>query len=307
MVGQNITAHTLEHKSTQRRPVTANFRTVSIGTLTFHEMAYSMFGEGEAIIHAPEMTNIYLCEINLAGDMSVGSKNATIPFRAGEIYMINANTPHTKIWHSDGRQLMIRIHQTDMEMALERLTGMPVQGPLLFDARPQPVTGPANALSRMIELLRLDLERGGSIFAGPDAAGAKQIVLDLMLKALPNNHMHLLSNPGPIVRPRHVRYAAEYIHDHAEQMITLAELVAASGMSKRSLHAGFQKYYGFSPMTYLRNVRLDRARLLLSRQAVGVVSVTGIALQCGFTHLSNFARVYRERFGELPSETLRNA
>jgi len=34
------------------------------------------------------------------------------------------------------------------------------------------------------------------------------------------------------------------------------------------------------------------------------VSVTEVALSCGFNHLSKFAKSYRERFGELPSETL---
>ena len=62
IVGQNITAHTLEHKSPQKRPVTVRFRTASLGPLTFHEMAYSMFGEGEATIHAPRMANIYLAK-----------------------------------------------------------------------------------------------------------------------------------------------------------------------------------------------------------------------------------------------------
>ena len=73
--------------------------------------------------------------------MAVGRETATAPFRPGEIYMINANTPHAKIWRTDGRQLMIKIHQTDMEAALERLTGMPVRDPLRFDARTEEKPG----------------------------------------------------------------------------------------------------------------------------------------------------------------------
>ena len=83
IVGQNITAHTLEHKSPKKRPVTVRFRTASLGSLTFHEKANTMFGEGEATIHASRMANIYLCEINLAGEMAVGPETATAPFSAG--------------------------------------------------------------------------------------------------------------------------------------------------------------------------------------------------------------------------------
>ena len=306
IVGQNITAHTLEHKSPLKRPVTVRFRTASLGTLTFHEMAYSMFGEGEATIHAPKMANIYLCEINLAGEMAVGRETATMPFRPGEIYMINANTPHAKIWRTDGRQMMIKIHQTDMEAALERLIGMPAGQPLRFEAAPQKISGAADTLRNMIDLLGRDLENPDSLFAGLDGAAVARMVVDLMLKALPNNYSHLLANPSPIVRPRQVRFAAEYIHANATNRIRLDDLVAASGVSKRSLHAGFRRYYGVPPMIYLRNVRLDLARLKLSGAGGGGATVTDIALDCGFTHLSKFARAYSERFGELPSQTLRN-
>lgn len=56
-----------------------------------------------------------------------------------------------------------------------------------------------------------------------------------------------------------------------------------------------------SPMQYLRGVRLDRAREDLQ---AGVGTVSDIAYQWGFTNLGRFARAYRERFGELPSDTL---
>lgn len=307
IVGQDIVSHTLEHKSRRTRPVTVRYRTASVGTLGFHEMAYSMFGAGEATIHVPDMENIYLCEVNLAGEMAVGQSTASTPFRPGQIYMINAHAPHSKVWRTDGRQLMIRIHQTDMEAALERLLGMPVRDPVLFDRVPQPIAGTAETLCNMIALMGSDLELDGSFFAGPEGAAAKQTILDLMLKALPNNYSDRLADSTPRLRPRHVRHAAAYIHSHWADPVRLDALVRASGVSMRSLHAGFRKYYGVSPMTYLRNVRLDQARLRLKREGSGDVTVTEVALECGFTHLGKFAGAYRERFGELPSETLLNA
>lgn len=307
IVGQDIVSHTLEHKSRRTRPVTVRYRTASVSTLGFHEMAYSMFGEGEASIHVPDMENIYLCEVNLEGEMAVGQATASTPFRPGQIYMINAHAPHSKVWRTDGRQLMIRIHQTDMEAALERLLGMPAPEPVMFDRMPQAISGTANTLCNMIELMGSDLELDGSFFAATDGVTAKQTILDLMLKAIPNNYSERLSDQTPRLRPRHVRHAAAHIHSHWQEPVRLEELVRASGVSMRSLHTGFRRYYGVSPMTYLRNVRLDQARLRLKRQGSGDASVTGVALECGFTHLGKFAGAYRERFGELPSETLRNA
>ena len=57
-------------------------------------------------------------------------------------------------------------------------------------------------------------------------------------------------------------------------------------------------------MTYLKNVRLDLARMDLKNK--NNTTVTEIAMNCGFNHLSKFSIKYKERFGELPSETLRS-
>lgn len=307
IVGKNIISHSLSHESRQKRPATVRFRTASLGTLTFHEMGYSMFGKGEARINVPNMANIYLCEINLGGEMAVGQLRADRSFHPGEVYMINANGPHTKIWHTDGRQMMVKIHQTDMEAALERRIGMPVRDPLFFDRSPQQLSGGVATLGKMIDLLAQDLELEGSFFDGPGSGDAMQMLLDMMLNTLPHNYSHFLSDRSPTLRPRHVRHAAAYIHGHSHEPIGLDDMVQASGVSRRSLHAGFQKYYGVTPMIYLRNVRLDNARLVLKQSDAGDTSVTGVAMDCGFNHLSKFAQAYKERFGELPSETLRNA
>ena len=55
-------------------------------------------------------------------------------------------------------------------------------------------------------------------------------------------------------------------------------------------------------MRYLQQCRLERARAdLLDARA----SVTETAYRWGFGNLGDFAARYRERFGEKPSETLR--
>jgi len=77
-------------------------------------------------------------------------------------------------------------------------------------------------------------------------------------------------------------------------------------MSVRTLHAAFQQQFGESPMSYLRRVRLDRVRSELVRSDPATVRVTEVAMRWGFFHRSRFAQQYRDRFGELPSATLRH-
>ena len=79
--------------------------------------------------------------------------------------------------------------------------------------------------------------------------------------------------------------------------------VRMQGVSTRSLYAGFRDFVGASPMQYLRELRLERARAeLLGSDAANVAAV---ALRWGFAHLGRFSSEYRQRFGETPSETLK--
>lgn len=83
--------------------------------------------------------------------------------------------------------------------------------------------------------------------------------------------------------------------------VALEDLARAAGVSVRSLNMLCQRHHGESPMTLLRNMRLDAVRARL-RESPGHC-VTDAALEFGFGHLGRFSSYYRERFGELPSQT----
>ena len=304
-VGQGICDHTLEHRSAKQRPVTVRYRSASLNKITLHDMNYTMY-DGEARIHVPDMTNIYLCEINLAGKSLVGQKTAEIPFFAHEIYMINANHPHTKRWESDGHQIMLKIHERDMKAAAERCLGVPIRESVIFTRKPVKINSKIKTLYQMINLICNDIETEKPFFGSRSKDKAEDLLIDLIIESIPNNYSKQLLEPEIIIRPRHVRFAAEYIHTMAHEKITLKTLVKVSGVSPRSLHNGFKKYYDVSPMVYLKNVRLDLARLDLKNGNNVNTTVTEIAMNYGFNHLSKFTNKYKERFGELPSDTLRN-
>lgn len=76
-------------------------------------------------------------------------------------------------------------------------------------------------------------------------------------------------------------------------------------MSVRSLQEGFRRHVGCAPMTYLQQLRLNRVRETLLEGDPARVTVAAVAHRWGFAHLGRFASAYRERFGESPSETLR--
>jgi transcriptional regulator GlxA family with amidase domain len=73
----------------------------------------------------------------------------------------------------------------------------------------------------------------------------------------------------------------------------------------RSIQTGFKKCFKMTPTQYIRSYRLDIAHEKLKRAAITGLSVAEIAYSCGFNDQSKFARYYRAKFGQLPSETTR--
>ena len=94
--------------------------------------------------------------------------------------------------------------------------------------------------------------------------------------------------------------ARGYMLDRLGEDVTLTQLERIAGVSRRTLQMHFRRIYGMSPLQYLREQRLFAARDML----LGAPGkrITDIALACGFTHLSNFNALFRERFGATPGE-----
>jgi AraC family transcriptional regulator, ethanolamine operon transcriptional activator len=106
-------------------------------------------------------------------------------------------------------------------------------------------------------------------------------------------------------RQQAVERAREYIDANLTEPIRLSDLCRYARTQARSLEYGFREVVGVSPIAYLRATRMHRARHLLRSTAVRTRSISEIALDCGFWHLSQFAVDYKLLFSESPSVTYR--
>jgi len=95
--------------------------------------------------------------------------------------------------------------------------------------------------------------------------------------------------------PRVVR-AIDVIRARFAEDIDVDEIASAAGSSRFHLSRLFKGATGKSPYRYLVDVRLEHAASLLR----GRRSVTDAALSSGFSDLSRFARMFRERYGVAP-------
>jgi len=103
---------------------------------------------------------------------------------------------------------------------------------------------------------------------------------------------------------RYVRRAEELFRRKAQESVTLAEAAACAGCSVRALQLAFRRCRGMTPMAALRRIRLEAARAVLAGTD-RPPSIREVAAAYRFTNPSRFARLFKEAFGQPPSELRR--
>lgn len=137
----------------------------------------------------------------------------------------------------------------------------------------------------------------------PGARLQQDIVMMALLEILEQESPNAATAQSYQRRKRVVDRVTEYLETNRDQPVTITELCNQVGASRRTLQYSFETILGVSPIQYLRVTRLNGVRRDLLMAASGT-TVADVAAQWGFLHLSQFAKDYRELFGERPSDTL---
>jgi AraC-like DNA-binding protein len=107
-------------------------------------------------------------------------------------------------------------------------------------------------------------------------------------------------------RHRRIMARLEAVGDaHPDEAVTLAQVCAMVGANARTLNLVSHNYMGMGPTQYLRARRLSRVRRALIEADPRIASVGDLAAAFGFWESGRFAEIYRDAFGEAPSDTLR--
>ncbi|MEK3916763.1 AraC family transcriptional regulator [Paenibacillus sp. FSL H7-0331] len=99
--------------------------------------------------------------------------------------------------------------------------------------------------------------------------------------------------------PDTFRKAVGYMDQYYAESIQLSEVAAFAGLSKHHLCRMFPKYYGFTPIHYLRRKRIQESLKLLRDTGLPAQE---IALRTGFDNLGYFGKVFRALMGMTPTE-----
>jgi len=274
---------------------------------TFHHR-YTALGDAELTIRRAQLHG------SLRGVVPAGGDHVVLWVGAGAVQIERHVLPlEVPVLLPADQELAFRTADHDLRIVhLDRafvrrvaaLRGEVGEHALRFDTRrdpdPESVRRWPGALTALARALRVG---GTESAAWRDAkSAAVEVFLDLFPPLLDDL-------PAVLGQPRNARLraAVEHVHDHAAEPITISELSAASGLSVRSVQESFRRVFDVSPLTYLRQVRLDRVRAELLTADPQAGAVGDVARRWGFAHLGRFSAAYAERFGEYPKETLRRS
>jgi AraC family transcriptional regulator len=99
-------------------------------------------------------------------------------------------------------------------------------------------------------------------------------------------------------RPCWLGRVEELIRESPSEQMTLTEIAAGCGVHPAHLNKVFRRHFGLSIGRYLRHLKVEHAKQLLTNSALPLAQV---AAESGFYDQSHFARVFRRAMGCAPS------
>ena len=268
-------------------------------------LGYVEYGTDVTIGVGDEMNlNCYSLSLPLAGEQELVKSGHLLRSDRDWGVIVSPHEYQELTIAGDCHKLQVAIPRAAMQQTLEDLLQRSVETPLSFQAEMNAVEGAAASWWRMARHLIDELERSrdlyGQLFFTRDLESA--LIKGLIL-AQPNNYSEELRGRLEIKLPHYLVRARDFIHVHAREEICLEDIERAAGVSRFKLFEGFKRYFGQSPMAYLKKHRLTAVRQeLLEDHSARNISV--IAMGWGFNHLGRFASEYRKLFDETPSTTI---
>ncbi len=259
----------------------------------------------EVHIEPGELGSFFLVQIPLSGGSLVHCGNQVVESNPRMATIPNPTEKLEMTWLDQSPHLLVHIPRPVLESRLSELIQRDLTVPLRFELgmdleRPQ-----LAAWRKLVDLLASGVSSNQYQFHEGVHNQIEDMVITGLLMSHDHNYSACISSHAEPLTPRSVRVVIEYCQDASQSMPTVSELAQVAGVSVRSLQETFRNYVGLTPTQYLRDYRLRQVQKELTTHGSLFHSVSECAMHWGFTHLGRFSQQYADRFGELPSVTLR--
>ncbi len=296
------------HQLTPARGTTSDFFALhNSAVFDGFSVNYVAYG-GSVSIDPGCLERFFLLQIPVRGSARIQTASRDIATTPGASASLLSPTIPTRMnWQSNCAQIILQVDRRLVEQRTAALTGQPARA-VEFEPVLDLSFGANQTLqSQIMEFVDLAERLGPQRPLSPiAAANMREALLGGLLHGQRHNASDAIARFGGRAEalPQSLRRAREFLHAHAEEPLDLAQLAATAGTGIRALQLGFRRHFGMSISEMLRDIRLAHLNLRLTAASPGE-SITNIAFELGFTHLSRMASAYRAKFGETPSATMR--
>lgn len=256
-------------------------------------------------VRPQRLEDFFLLQIPIRGEAVVNIANSVVHCSPKQAVMISPTLGFDMEFREGCEQLIVRVERDDLEHHVEQQLGRRIDLPVEFTPAVPLMTTAAKELTSLLRFMTTTLTEPGGISSSPVARKhMASLLISGLTSCLDHNYREELLEGAARPKPAYVARAQEFIRMNVGEAIGPEDIAAAAEVSARTLFAGFKTYLNTTPMRYLKDMRLDLVREALSGNEPRQASVTTIAMNYGFLHLGHFCAAYRQRFGELPRETL---
>ena len=269
-------------------------------SLSLHRLNY-----GHAVTVTPQVPDgeNFLFAIVLSGAAKYRYGGDEVVIGPGQVGPIAPYREFRSRMDADFNQLLINVSKERLESLAALLIGEP-PATLEFQHTPD-MDAQMLAVLPIFESLLHTATSG----VGDDSPLAQQrledVALESLLLSFPSVRSRLREH-GSTGSARLVRDATQLMHERLAEPLALTEISRRLAVSPRTLQLAFRRELDQSPSEWLRVHRLDRAEQLLRSGDPNYATVTNVAYASGFHHLGEFAKHYKQRFGQSPSAALRS-
>jgi AraC family transcriptional regulator len=212
-------------------------------------------------------------------------KTYTGLYGKGDVSITPAKTPFFARWDSDDHYMQIRIASRFLQsVAREALAMNPDRLEVLPEFRTRDPHLESIGMLLLAELKQENLS--GRLYLESLA----NVLAVHLLRQYAAVKPRLTVYEGGLPQ-RQLLHILDYIHEHLDQDIKLADLAALLGISQFHFSHLFKQSIGIAPYQYLLQQRVERAKQLLKQTERSIME---IALECGFNSHSHLSKQFRQ-------------
>ena len=244
----------------------------------------------------PEMEVMFIRE----GRAEIRLVSRKICLKQGDFILINANTLHFACSPDRGLLEIFVFSPLLVEGSVKSSIAVNYVEPLLHDRK---FTGEKMSLSKAeIHIYEDAFQKLKNDVPGYELA-VRNALSDVILHA----YLQLKPDHSSSVYPdrdrERIAIMLDFIHQHYMENICLLDIAETAHIGKREALRCFHRTIGEAPMQYLMKYRLMKSADELIRDPD--LSISAVAIQCGFTSPSYFTKKFREFYHFTPKEFAR--